>query len=258
MKDNRFLILMYHMISKPLNNSEKKYACPPDLFNKHMRFVHENYNTITLDDIAAHQRHCQPLTENSVAITLDDGFADNFEYGYPILQKYNIPATIFLTTGLLGNKNLWMCSRGFPERKLLSWDQIRQMQGLIQFGAHTVNHVRLPEIDQDMARQEIHDSKTAIEDNLGTEIKHFAYPYGLLNEQVVKLVKEAGFKSAYTTRSGFNNQSVDPFSLRRIEIFGNDPLWKVKQKLKFGINDAKPLYQLQYYFSRILVKLRLR
>ena len=255
MKDNRFLILMYHMISKPLNNSEKKYACPPDLFNKHMRFVHENYNTITLDDIAAHQRHCQPLTENSVAITLDDGFADNFEYGYPILQKYNIPATIFLTTGLLGNKNLWMYSRGFPERKLLSWSHIKQMHGLIQFGAHTLNHVRLPDVDQDTACQEITDSKAIIEENLGTEVKHFAYPYGLLNEQVAKLVKEAGFESACTTRSGFNNKSTDMFKLRRIEIFGNDPLWKVKQKIQFGTNEASVLQPLKYYASRLISRL---
>ena len=252
MNTSRFLILMYHMISEPLNDSEKKYACPPDLFNRHMRFIKQNYNVITLDDIADHQRSSQSLAENSVAVTLDDGFADNFENGFPILQKYNIRATIFLTTGLLGRKNLWMSSRGFPERKLLSWNQIRLMQGLIKFGAHTVNHVPLPELDQKKARKEISDSKAVIEENLGAEVQHFAYPYGLFDERIVKLVKESGFESACSTRSGFNNRNIGIFQLRRIEIFGNDPLWKVKQKLKFGTNDASVSLPLKYYASRIV------
>jgi len=77
----------------------------------------------------------------------------------------------------------------------------------------------------------------------------------MLNEQVVKLVKEAGFESACTTRSGFNNKSTDMFQLRRIEIFGNDPLWKVKQKLKFGTNDASVFQPLKYYGSRIVSRI---
>ena len=212
----------------------------------------QNFNTTTLDEIIAHQRQSHSLAENSVAITLDDGFADNFEYGFAILQKYNIPATIFLTAGLLGHKNLWMSSRGFPERKLLTWDKIKLMQGLVKFGAHTVNHVRLTEIDQETARKEISESKAIIEENLGVKVKHFAYPYGLFDEHVVKSVKESGFESACTTRSGFNNKNIDVFRLRRIEIFGDDTLWKVKQKLKFGTNDASVSLPLKYYASRIV------
>lgn len=252
MKEDRFLILMYHIISTPLNESEKKYACSPELFDKHMRFIRRNYNAVTLDDITSYKMQRQPLPKNSIVITIDDGFTDNFDNAYPILQKYEIPATIFLTAGLIGKKNLWMSSRGFPERRLLSWSNIKQMHGLIQFGAHTVNHVSLPDVDQDTARQEITDSKSIIENNLGTEVKHFAYPYGLFNERVVEFVKEAGFEIACSTRSGFNNQSIDPFSLRRIEIFGNDPLWKIKQKLQFGTNDASVFLPLKYYTSRVI------
>ena len=129
------------------------------------------------------------------------------------------------------------------------------MNDLVDFGAHTLNHVCLSDIDLDTARKEISESKAIIEKNLGAEVKHFAYPYGLLNEQVVKLVKEAGFESACTTRSGFNNKSTDMFKLRRIEIFGNDSLWKVKQKLQFGTNEASVLQPLKYYVSRLISRL---
>ena len=255
MDENRFLILMYHMISAPRSESEIKYACTPGLFEKHMRFIRENCNAISLDDVVKHHMQRIPLPENSVVITIDDGFEDNFINGYPILKKYSIPSTIFLTSGMLGEKNSWMSSRGFPERKLLSWNQIKQMQDLVDFGAHTINHVCLPDIDQDTARKEISGSKAIIEENLGAEVKHFAYPYGLLNEQVVKLVKEAGFVSACSTRSGFNNKSTDMFKLRRIEIFGNDSLWKVKQKLQFGTNEASVFQPLKYYASRIISRI---
>ena len=99
-----------------------------------MRFIVENYSTISLDDAANHHKQHIPLPVNSVVITIDDGFEDNFINGYQILKKYSIPATIFLTSGLLGEKNSWMVSRGFPGRKLLSWHQIKQMNDFVSFG----------------------------------------------------------------------------------------------------------------------------
>ena len=105
MDENRFLILMYHMISTPLSESEIKYACPPRLFEKHMRFIEKTTIRLSLDDVVSHHKKRMPLPENSVMITIDDGFEDNFNNGYPILKKYSIPATIFLTSGLLGKKN---------------------------------------------------------------------------------------------------------------------------------------------------------
>ena len=74
MDENRFLILMYHMISTPRSESEIKYACTPKLFEKHMQFIRENYNAISLDDVVNHHIQRIPLPENSVVITIDDGF----------------------------------------------------------------------------------------------------------------------------------------------------------------------------------------
>ena len=76
-----------------------------------------------------------------------------------------------------------------------------------------------------------------------------------VNEHVVKIVEEEGFKYACTTRSGFNNNSTDMLKLRRIEIFGNDSLWKVKQKLQFGTNEASVFQPLKYYASRVVSRI---
>jgi peptidoglycan/xylan/chitin deacetylase (PgdA/CDA1 family) len=254
---DRFIVLMYHMISAPTTQKEARYACFPERFESHMRFITSaGLNPVTLSDIEHHMNGVAGLPDRSVAITLDDGFEDNYYHALPILSKYRIPATVFLVTGLIGGYNTWMTSRHYAEHKMLGWNQIQEMAANgVQFGAHTVTHPRLPELDEASARREITDSKTMIEDRLGTAVQHFAYPYGLFDDQARHLVEDAGFTLACSTRAGFNNRALDPLLLHRIEVYGTDPVWKLKQKITFGINDASLFFPLTYYGRRFRMRL---
>jgi peptidoglycan/xylan/chitin deacetylase (PgdA/CDA1 family) len=126
----------------------------------------------------------------------------------------------------------------------------------INFGSHTVNHPKLTELDDESVYKELVQSKEIIEDQLGVECRHFAYPYGLLTERTRELVQQASFKTACTTRSGFNNAERDPLMLHRIEVYGDDSTWKLKQKIRFGMNDARWFFPLKYYSTRLLARLR--
>ena len=254
---SRFTILMYHMISSPKTAEEARYACPPAQFEQHLRYLKSSSHTpVSLDQIEAHLLSGSDLPDNAVAITLDDGFEDNYTNAYPLLKKYNIPATIFLTSGLMGGTNQWMCERGFPERKMLGWQQIEEMdRGKIDFGAHTVSHPKLSELGIEACTKEILQSKQTIEERLGQPCHHFAYPYGLFTEATARVVEHTGFKLACSTRSGFNNSERDPFILHRIEVYGTDPVWKLKQKMTYGLNDASLLFPLKYYSTRVLQKI---
>jgi CelD/BcsL family acetyltransferase involved in cellulose biosynthesis/peptidoglycan/xylan/chitin deacetylase (PgdA/CDA1 family) len=88
-------ILYYHRI-----NEERDPFVPaltPELFERQMRFISRNYKVLSLADLLKHIENGPP--ELAVAVTFDDGYRDNYDHAFPILQRYRIPATIFLTTG---------------------------------------------------------------------------------------------------------------------------------------------------------------
>jgi len=109
-------ILMYHRVS-PMRYAWCPNGVNPYNFDKQMKYLSQNYEIISLNKLAEHMRRRRKteLHRKCVAITFDDGYKDNYIYAYPILKKYNIPATIFLTTGYIGTGNL------------LWWDKVRYL-----------------------------------------------------------------------------------------------------------------------------------
>jgi peptidoglycan/xylan/chitin deacetylase (PgdA/CDA1 family) len=108
--------------------------------------------------------------------------------------------------------------RGF-KNLMLSWDDVHALRGLgFTIGAHTVNHPILSRVTPQRAWTEILGSRTMIESACGTAPRAFAYPNGgaaEYTETVKRLVREAGFTCAVTTRFGLNTSNTDPWELRR-------------------------------------------
>jgi peptidoglycan/xylan/chitin deacetylase (PgdA/CDA1 family) len=255
---SRFCILMYHMVAEPRSEAERRFAIPPRRFASHMAaLTAKGYVPVSLAEVQAHLRDGQALPERAVAVTLDDGFADNYTDALPILQQQGIAATVFVAVDTVGRENRWMGSNGWPTRPMLDWGQIREMHSAgIGIGSHTRSHPRLSSLDRESARAEIREAKQILEDKLGTAVEHFAYPYGDWCGETVELVREAGHTLACSTRSGFNRRDVDPLLLRRIEVYGTDPAWKLLQKLRFGTNDAGLLEPAKYYWSRLAARFK--
>ena len=251
------VILMYHIVAKSHTSQERPYACSPRLFSRHMQYLSsQGFQLISLDEISRYIKNREHFPPNSIAVTIDDGFRETYENAFPLLQHYGIPATVFVITGLTGKSNLWMQTRGFPSREMLSWRHIKDMRVAgITFGSHTVTHPRLPDISDNEAHHEIRDSKKVLEDRLGEQIAHFAYPFGLFTERTRALVEEAGYVLACSCRSGFNRSDVDPLVLRRIDVYGTDSLRKFAQKITFGTNDAGLLLPARYYWRRLRERL---
>jgi peptidoglycan/xylan/chitin deacetylase (PgdA/CDA1 family) len=98
-------ILYYHRV----NNENDPFfdAMPVEVFESQVRYLARHYRVVSLAEIVRHLQE-GASAEGLVGITFDDGYRDNYENAFPILKRYNVPATIFLTTGSLDSgEPLW-------------------------------------------------------------------------------------------------------------------------------------------------------
>lgn len=113
--DKRLLILMYHRVL-PANHPDLRFVQPgmfvePDTFRMQLKELKKLFTIVHLDDWLEKIKNGQAVPSKACAITFDDGWQDNYEYAFPMLQAENVPATIFLVSDLVGtSKNFW------PER----------------------------------------------------------------------------------------------------------------------------------------------
>lgn len=128
------------------------------------------------------------------AITFDDVYENVYTNAYPILKRYRVPFTLFVSTGLI-NQSGYLTSSQLQE---LSQD------ALCTVGAHTVNHVRLRTANKPY--EEIIMSKRELENMIGKKVEFFAYPYGSIfacSKRNIKQVKKGGFLAAFSTMKGY-------------------------------------------------------
>src|SRR5262249_51726647 len=106
----RFQILGYHKVSPDPHPFFAPVA--PEVFEKHMQFLQRCYSVMSLQELVNRATRGD-VPERAVAITFDDGYRDNYEYAFPILKKYRLPATIFVATGAIGTGELIWHDRVF-------------------------------------------------------------------------------------------------------------------------------------------------
>ncbi|MCX6715038.1 MAG: polysaccharide deacetylase family protein [Candidatus Uhrbacteria bacterium] len=223
----RVSILLYHRIA-PSATPGGLRVISPDLFEEQLRILKKDYHVISLETyVRAHVHGFDALEQKTgkhyVVITFDDGYQDNYQFAFPLLKKYNLPATFYVSTGFVENPNM-RCpdDANMHHETFLSWKEIQEMaeHPLVQIGAHTVSHPRLTNVPIDQAAEEIHRSKVILEQQLGKPITTFAYPFGTaldVNRELSERVRQLGFTSAMTTMHGMNNALSNVFRLRRIE-----------------------------------------
>lgn len=214
-------VLMYHRVNDALKPSD--LVVSTQTFRQQMEFLRRNkYEVIGIRELAFHSR-------SAILISFDDGYRDNYLNAYPILKEYGFPAVIFLTTGLVGTDKARPRYQHLPKPDMLSWEEAREMaKNKVEFGAHTVSHPRLAQIPLNEAKREIEQSR----DNLRQFApKAFCYPYGDFNEEVKRMVKDAGFSCAFTVEPGMVKPDTDRFALPRIGMNGIDTLFDFRKKL---------------------------
>ena len=213
-KSFRVPILLYHYVEYVKDEGDtirKSLNITPDTFDAEIKTLKDaGYEFITIRDLADALDDKITFAPKSVILTFDDGYRDFYTDVFPILKKYQVKAVAFVVPNFLGSPNnldTWMLS------------EIAK-SGLVEIGAHTMNHSYLTGLPLKRVKYEVMESKKYLEDRLGIKVSSFAYPYGAFDNTTIDVVKKAGFRAAVTTIPGTFTLDVNRFFLYRIRPGG--------------------------------------
>ena len=183
-----------------------------------------------------------PVAKKSFVMTFDDGYEDNYDLAFPVLKSLGLRATVFLIVQYVGQilEDGRVSESGRPER-FLTRDQIYEMQEYgIEFGSHTLTHGKLTELSTQAAYREINESKLQLEDELGEPVISLCYPKGALNDAVVDMARQTGYKLAVVTprEPGIAEQF---HSLHRVGVYARDSAWRFRFKVSPVFPIIRPL-----------------
>jgi peptidoglycan/xylan/chitin deacetylase (PgdA/CDA1 family) len=153
-----------------------------------------------------------------IALSFDDGMDDNHHVVLPILQELGIPATVFVTTGLIGKPNPWMSASSGA--RMMTVEELGDLASAgFEIGSHTVTHPDLSELDYETCLAEMLESSRTLERLLGSSVRTFAYPFCHFGQAAVAAARQAGFLAAVTCHGhgGWNR-----YALRRSMISRKD------------------------------------
>jgi peptidoglycan/xylan/chitin deacetylase (PgdA/CDA1 family) len=232
-------ILTYHKINDDFDWGITRQKVSQ--FERGMKFLHDlGYKSVSSEEAFKSQE----IPDRKVVITFDDGYEDIYSNAFPILQKYDFTAFIFLITGFVGKYDSWDYNLGKRRKRHLSWKQIKEMSKWgFGFGSHTVNHPDLTKIDQKFVEYELKKSKEVLEDKLGKRVSFLSYPFGRYNWFVQDQAQRLGYTRAYTLCSKTKEDGFQPFAQTRWGIYLFDTPLTLQIKLNhnrlFWIEDLK-------------------
>jgi len=208
----RLPILMYHRVVAPGQGDSgpgaqnPAYRLPLPLFWEQMHLLREGgYPTPTLNRLL--DSDAGPVQDQSVVITFDDGWVDNYTNALPVLVETGLKATLFVVTGFVGRKGY------------LNWRQLAEMQGKgMSVQSHTHGHKPLPLLAEEEMRAELEVSKGSIEDRLGTAVDFLSAPHGMLDARVIRAARSSGYRGICTSEPGFTHTYGAPAVFKRINI----------------------------------------
>jgi peptidoglycan/xylan/chitin deacetylase (PgdA/CDA1 family) len=203
------LVLTYHYIQEvkvPDVMTQALSVSPQTFENQLLALKSQGHQFISLSQLEVGLQ--QGLPEQAIALTFDDGYEDFYLHAYPILTRNQIPAALFVSNGLLDRFQYLKTSQ------LLRLNQ----DPLITIAGHTLHHPDLTLSSLQSARDEILNGKKKLEELVGKEVVYFAYPYGTYTDRVIALVKEAGFRMAFTTQGGKVQQGDNLLLLKRVSV----------------------------------------
>ncbi|WP_329623094.1 polysaccharide deacetylase family protein [Streptomyces sp. NBC_01255] len=210
----RIPVLLYHAVMDDPPDWIAEFTVSPKEFASQLdAIVASGRTAITVGTLAAHFATGTPLPPRPVVLTFDDGFADLVGPTAEALAARDLPSTVYLTTGAITPGRPCL----LPPAPMMTLSQApRLAQYGMEVGAHTVTHPQLDTLAPNLLRRELREAKTVLEDVLGHEVRHLAYPHGYNSPAVRRAVAAAGYTSAVAVRHALSSESDEIYRIARL------------------------------------------
>jgi peptidoglycan/xylan/chitin deacetylase (PgdA/CDA1 family) len=208
-------IVMYHHVGNPPPGSDpvrRDLTVSPSNFEEQLRYLAESrIQTVHLDALMEHLAGGRELPPKGIVLTFDDGYDDNYGVAFPLLRKYGMVGTFFVTTGLIGKPGY------------MTWAEIEELAlAGMSIQAQSVDHADLTAVTPDDLARQLAAPKQLLEERLGQPVRFMAYPAGKLNRAVIQATRAAGYQAAVTVNHGTVHTGSAPFELLRVRVRGAD------------------------------------
>lgn len=234
-------ILTYHRVAEVgfIDPQLDDWNVLPTTFAQQIAALAEAVEFVSLTDLRARLAAPSHGGKPLVCVTFDDGYANVLHQALPVLQRYRVPATIFLVTKYIGSelplpfdrwshKNQQRVSR--HTWRALNWKEIETClkSGLITVGAHSHQHLDGRNCSVAQMVDEAAQSHDILLQTCGTQhAEAYSYPYGStrlgeVSPAYVRAVRQSGFRLAVTTDLGLVKKSSHPLLLPRVEAHALD------------------------------------
>jgi peptidoglycan/xylan/chitin deacetylase (PgdA/CDA1 family) len=249
---------MYHSVAP---DGAARYIEPanrvdPRTFERQMAFLAAERRVIALSALVEEIARGDSPAAGTVCITFDDGYRDTLTVAAPILERYRLPATLFLATGYVergeaqwSDRLHWLSlpaaerrrlhaqlleasheertrvlgefkAPAKPPRLMIDWDEVRSLvrrHPRFEIGGHSRDHLDLTRHPGE-ARSQIEGCAADLRRELGADERHFSYPYGRWDAETRRAVIETGWRSAVATGAARRiGPDTDRYAMPRME-----------------------------------------
>ena len=218
-------ILLYHFVGRDAlesaGQSTTRYNVTAADFDMQLALLHRlGYQTVTISEVADAISGTLTLPARPIAITVDDGWVEQYTHIFPALKKYEMRATFYIPgTYPVGGR-------------FVTWEQLKAMSDAgMEIGSHTHKHVDLAAQSAETAWRELTLSKKTLEEKLGITVYSVSYPFGTYSSSVIQLTQKAGYRAAVALGPTPKQSMASLYRLNRIEIFGTRDLIDFVQNL---------------------------
>jgi peptidoglycan/xylan/chitin deacetylase (PgdA/CDA1 family) len=206
-------VLYYHYVEELPADADpvrEGLTVTPAEFSAQLQYLaDQGYHAITAESLFLHLVQAEPLPDNPVILTFDDGYRDAYEVVFPLLEAHGFVGTFFIFTDAV--------DEGGPA--YLTWPMVQEMSWAgMDFQSHGRQHIATAGLPEDLLLDEVQGSKVTIESHLGKPVRFFCYPYGAYDDNAVAALGSSGYLGAFTTAYGQWHTRDNLYRLQRVRM----------------------------------------